>query len=48
VKVEIRFLEERVYDDSFFKQFDELVLPLNDAVELVNSGCAVVTYIYDK
>lgn len=46
-KVKINFLEERIYDNSFFKQFDELVLSLRDAVELVNTGVAVITHIYD-
>lgn len=46
-KVEITFLFERSYDDSFFKPFDKLILSLSDAIELVNSDWAVITKIFE-
>ena len=46
-KVKIRFMTNYVYDDSFFVPLDELVLPFNDAKELVNKKVAVIDYIYN-
>ena len=40
-------MAEYFYDHSFFKELEELVLPLSDAKELVNSNIAVIDYIYD-
>jgi hypothetical protein len=47
IKVKIRFMTSYVYDDSYFVELDELVLPFNDAKELVNNNIAVVDYIYN-
>lgn len=47
IKVKILFLTNYVYSDSSFEVLDELILPLNDAKELVNKGVAVIDYIYN-
>lgn len=46
-KVKIKFMKNYAYDNSYFIQFDDFVLPLEDAIELVNKEIAVITYIYD-
>ena len=47
MKVKIRFMTDYVYDNSYFQLLDELVLPFDDAKELVNTNIAVIDYIYD-
>lgn len=46
-KVKIRFMTKYVYDDSYFVELDELILPFSDAIELVNKNISVIDYIYD-
>jgi len=48
VKVQITFLKEYIYDDSFFVPFDEFVLSFEDAIELVNKDIAVITKVYNS
>lgn len=46
-KVKIKFMRSMYYDNSYFVQFDEFVLTLGDAIDLVNNEIAVIVYIYN-
>ena len=45
-KVKIIFMTDYIYDNSFFTEFQEMVMSLSDAVELVNNHVAVIDHIY--
>lgn len=45
--VRVLFIQNYVYDDSFFLTSEELTLTFDDAIELVNNDVAVITYIYE-
>ena len=46
-KVRISFLTQCMYESMFFVEGDEFVLPLEDAIELVNGEVATIVYVYD-
>lgn len=45
-KVRIKFKRSSIYKNIYFVQFEEVVLPFDDAIELVNSEIAVIVHIY--